>query len=123
MTNGIQKLFFDNVKNIQINNVISNYLKENNWELGDHIMVCFGESNDDHWYHISFNHKNTMMTMNIGYEYKQPNQGAYFYEMNVYSISDCSKFDSFYIDFTDLNEWEYYFNKFLKATMDAVKKY
>ena len=113
MTNGINKLFFENVKLSQIN-IVKNYLEDNGWNFGD-ITTCYGEDDNCKWYHIGFYKGDDMITINIGMDYNDNSLDEnlnYFYEGNHYSGNDDS--NKFIIYFNNLNDWEYNFHKLFK---------
>lgn len=119
MTNGILKLFLWNIKTEQ-KDIIDNLLKLNGWKLADKPSNMYGDSDEEEWQHFSFTKKDAMITINIGVDHYESHKPVFFYEVNYYG-GDEEKNDKFNVEFTDLDDYEYYFNKALKAMMKFAK--
>lgn len=119
MTNGINKLFIENVK-VQQKDIIISFLDMKGWKLISKPETIYGEHKNTEWQHFYFNKRNNDMTMNIGIDDYKGDKPVYFYEVILYDDKgneiekSCDKFD-------DLNDYEYYFNNTLKAVVKFSK--
>lgn len=113
MNNGIIKLFMSNVNNEQIN-IIKNLLEIKGWMLCEEPSIMYGIVEGEEWWYFSFKKNDEIVTIHIGVSHCWCHKPVFFYELNYRKKNRVTYSE----EFTDLDDYEYYFNKILNTIIN-----